>query len=253
MIPLEICLEADTSHLEYNLEQVHRCGVARVELCANMAEEGLTPSAQAITQARSIFKNGELLVMIRPRGGHFCYSATECQTMASSIDMAADLGADGVVLGVLDHTLALQRRASARLINRARKQRLSVTFHRAFDAINNPLESMRTLVDMGVSRVLTSGTPWESRLGAVDGLNLLGKLLAITNGYAELVVGGGVTTENARTIITSLNNNTRCENHGTHTDFSLHCYSSVLSNGMINKDKLSRIFNSCRSTFEENR
>lgn len=251
MIPLEICLDADSPHFADNLENVQACKVARIELCADMASEGVTPSADAVEKARSLFSTGKLLVMIRPREGDFCYSAAECKAMASSIDMAAASGADGVVLGVLDNTQTLARRETAKLINHARRQHMAVTFHRAFDAVNNPLESMLTLIDMGVSRVLTSGTPWNSNLNAIDGLYLLKKLITITNGYVELVIGGGVSPNNAAAIISELNQQHGRNIHNSRTDFSLHCYSSVLSNGMINVEKLSRLLNICRGAIDD--
>ena len=251
MIPLEVCLDADSPHFAENLAKVQACKVARIELCADMASQGVTPSVDAVEKARALFNTGEILVMIRPRDGDFCYSTAERQAMASSIDMAAANGADGVVLGVLDNTQTLARREAAKLINHARHQHMSVTFHRAFDAVNNPLESMLTLIDMGVSRVLTSGTPWESNLNAIEGLYLLKKLINITNGHGELVIGGGVSPDNAAAIVAALNQQDGRKTHSNRTDFSLHCYSSVLSNGVVNEEKLSRLLNICRGAIDE--
>lgn len=52
-----------------------------------------------------------LHVMVRPRAGDFCYSDLELEVMRRDIQIARDLGADGVVFGVLhpDRTVDLAR------------------------------------------------------------------------------------------------------------------------------------------------
>ena len=46
---LEICLASDDlAQLKINAQEVLAAGAQRIELCANMAEDGLTPSAAAV-------------------------------------------------------------------------------------------------------------------------------------------------------------------------------------------------------------
>ena len=77
-----------------------RTGVTRVELCASPWEGGTTPSAATIRLARCV-AGIRLCVMIRPRGGDFCYSDGEFRQMADEIRFARECEADGVVLGLL--------------------------------------------------------------------------------------------------------------------------------------------------------
>src|SRR5262245_9009138 len=77
-------------------------GAQRVELCDNLFEGGTTPSPGAIEVAREKL-DIKLHVIIRPRGGDFCYSDVEFEVMKRDICYAKQLGADGVVLGLLAH------------------------------------------------------------------------------------------------------------------------------------------------------
>ncbi len=125
----------------------------RVELCANLFEGGTTPSLgmiQAVRQATSL----DVMVLIRPRSGGFCFSDHEVDVMLRDIDAAAEAGAHGVAIGALSPDGQVERAIVRLLVDAARP--MSITFHRAFDWTCNPYEALDCLVELGLDRVLTS-------------------------------------------------------------------------------------------------
>lgn len=132
-----------------------------------------------------------LLAMARPRGGDFDYSLAERHRLEVELAGLARAGADGVVTGMLSrgrlHLPGLRR--VARL---ARDHGLQLTFHRAFDALTDPLDALDELVELGFRRILSSGTPWASGQDALRGRDALIALRQHAAGRLELVVAGAV-------------------------------------------------------------
>ena len=75
-------------------------GAARVELCADLLEGGVTPSRGMIRRARAV-GGIRLHVIIRPRGGDFLFDDDEFAAMRADVETAKSEGADGVVIGML--------------------------------------------------------------------------------------------------------------------------------------------------------
>ena len=100
--------------------------------------------------------------------------------------MAVAQGADGVVFGVLteDGRVDLARTKRLRGLIGARE----AVFHRAFDVTPDPFRALDELVDIGITRILTSGqcdTVWE-------GLPLIAKLVEYAGDRIEIMPGGGI-------------------------------------------------------------
>jgi copper homeostasis protein len=160
-------------------------GAGRVELCDNLFEGGTTPSYAAIKLAREKLTIA-LNVMIRPRGSDFFYSGLEFEIMKEDIRMCKDLGADGVVFGLLlpDGNVDVDR--TRELVELAKP--MSITFHRAFDMTPEPFRSLSEIIGLGVDRILTAGQQNK----APDGIDLIKKIIEKANNRIIIMPGAGI-------------------------------------------------------------
>jgi copper homeostasis protein len=231
-IKIEICINSD-AHLEQSVRAAYEGGADTVELCSQMALQGLTPTAEQIALARAAFAERRgLMVMIRLRAGDFCYTRAEVELMLREVDTAVSHGANGVVFGaVRDNKLDLP--ALRRLVSAAQQHGVAVTCHRAFDAVSNPTEALETLIDCGVDRVLTSGTPWGSWLSAADGVPQLIRLIEQADKRIEVVLGGGIHRGNVRAILAQL--------PAAEARLSVHVYTAVLHDGVTDLELVKRL------------
>jgi copper homeostasis protein len=169
-------------------------GADRVELCADLLEGGCTPSAGTVKLTRKRLTIG-MHVIVRPRGGDFCYSEAEFQAMGIDVDLAREAGAEGVVIGILREDGTVDAERTGELVRRARP--MAVTFHRAFDMPREPFEALEALVALGIERVLTSG----QEATAFEGADLIAELVSRAAGRIIVMPGGGITERNAARIV----------------------------------------------------
>jgi copper homeostasis protein len=189
----QVLLEACVDSVESALA-AQTGGAGRVELCADLLEGGITPSDGTVALACREPRI-PVNVLIRPRGGDFCYSDVEFAVMAHDIQRARELGAAGVVIGLLDSDGTVDVPRTRDLIGLARP--LSVTFHRAFDMARDPFEALETLVELGVDRILTSG----QEASALEGLDLLADLVLRAGDRVIIMPGGGISERNIGKIL----------------------------------------------------
>ena len=188
---LEVCTEGLDGVLA-----AAEAGAPRVELCASLFTGGLSPSPGVATEACRV-PGIEVMCMVRPREGDFCYTDAELRGMLADIDAYKAAGATGVVFGVLLPDGTVDESRTARLIARARP--MSMTFHRAFDVTRDPYEALDALLRIGVDRVLTSG----QRATAPEGAPLIAALVRHSAGRLTILPGCGITPDNVGALLRS--------------------------------------------------
>lgn len=169
-------------------------GAGRVELCADLLEGGITPSGGTIQLACEML-HIPVNVIIRPRGGDFCYTEVEYAVMQRNVNLAKAAGANGAVIGILRPDGTVDAERTAVLIERARP--MSVTFHRAFDVARDPFQALETLIELGVDRVLTSG----QEPNALEGLDTIVELVRAAGERIVVMPGAGITERNIAKIV----------------------------------------------------
>ena len=73
---------------------------------------------------------------------------------------------------------------------------MNVTFHRAFDMCRNPFEALEQIIDLGITRILTSG----QAANAEKGIPLLKQLIEKAAGRIIIMPGCGVNYNNISKI-----------------------------------------------------
>ena len=180
-------------------------GAGRAELCRALDVGGLTPRTDDVAAALSSVQ-GPIFVLVRPKADTFCMEPAEVGSLVEEVASLVELGVDGVVVGVLDRAGCIDRAALAELVSAA--SGLPVTFHRAFDQVEDPLGEAEALVQAGVRRVLTSGgaaTAWQGRETLRELVKLCGDELTVLGGgrirgdhVRRLVEETGLTEVHAR-------------------------------------------------------
>ena len=182
---LEVCVDSFEG-----AQLAERFGANRIELCSGLSLGGLTPSAGLTAKCAEII---ELHGMLRNREGDFVYSAQSVKIMLDDIDCFAKSGATGIVFGCLTENNRIDMEANTTLINEAKLFGLETTFHRAFDLCEHPKESLESIIELGFDRLLTSG----GRPKAINGIDLIKKLVSWADGRIQIMAGGGVNASNA--------------------------------------------------------
>lgn len=169
-------------------------GADRLELCASLSDGGTTPSHglfAELTDAVTV----PVFPIVRIRGGGFRYDDDELRAMVRDTAHFAGLGVAGIVFGALNDRGEVHRDAVRRIIEAAHGA--PVTFHRAFDTCRDPYAALETLVELGVTRILTSG----QRARAWEGRDLIAELVRRAGDRIIIVAGGGISEQDVADLV----------------------------------------------------
>jgi copper homeostasis protein len=171
-----------------------QAGVHRIELCGPLHEGGTTPSAGLIARCLERLLVS-VHVLVRPRVGDFVYSDDEFEIMKRDIAVAKELGADGVVIGILTPEGEVDADRLAELHAVASPMR--VGFHRAFDSVKDQDEALELLVSLQFDCILTSGAAKT----AVQGAERIRHLVERAGDRIGIIAGGSVTADNVGDLV----------------------------------------------------
>jgi copper homeostasis protein len=188
---LEVCcgsfedaLQADKAHAQ------------RIELNSALYLGGLTPSLGSLIKTKTL-TNIKTVCMVRPRAGGFCYSNDDIEVMFTDAILLLENGADGLAFGFLNEDSTINYDLTKKMIDLIHSYQKEAVFHRAIDVSKNYEESIKTLIELGCDRILTSG----SYANVSEGKEVMKSAYETYGSKIEFVMGSGVNENNAQQLI----------------------------------------------------
>lgn len=188
-ILIEACVESPEEAL-----RSERLGADRIELCDNLAVGGTTPSHGVVAVALERCSI-PVYPIVRSRGGDFVFGSDDVRAMLHDVTQLRTLGVPGMVIGALTLRGTIDRDTVARLRDAAGP--IDLTFHKAFDAVGDQAGALDTLIELGISRVLTgggAGSAWE-------GSRQIASLVRQAAGRISIMAGGGIIAPHALELV----------------------------------------------------
>lgn len=165
-----------------------KAGVDRIELCKNLKNGGETPDYSDIIKLRKLTKI-PIHILILPKANQFIYSKNELEKINHDINFCKKNNIDGVVIGALENNI-INRFQMKKIIKTAKP--MKVTFHRAFDTLNEIENNLHAIIELGCNYLLTSGQKENVDLGKEN----IEKIIQLADNNIKIIAGGGVNIDN---------------------------------------------------------
>lgn len=188
-ILIEACVDSIDSAIEAELG-----GADRVELCGELLQGGVTPSAGLISAVCDRI-DIPVFALIRPRTGDFLYNDDDLDVMLRDMECIRSMNVEGVVIGALTRDGDIDIGTLYTLIAAAGD--MNVTFHRAFDFVRDQRVALEALIELGVDRVLTSG----GAASALEGVEMLAELVEQGGNEIGILAGGSINASNVAELV----------------------------------------------------
>lgn len=195
MIKVEVCAGSVQDCIK-----AEKMGADQIELNSGIFMGGLTPSLGMLQMAKEKVSI-PIYPMLRPRGGGFCYDELEVENMRRDAHLFAKEDADGLVFGFLNEDRTINKTLTEEFVDICNSYGIESIFHRAFDNVVDPYEAIETLIEVGVTRILTSGL----KNSALEGAALLKELQEKYGDQIELIAGAGINKDNVVSLVKTSN------------------------------------------------
>ena len=186
---LEICCGSAEDVIE-----AAKGGADRVELNSNLFQGGLTPTIGTLKIVKK-YVDIPVMTMVRPRAGGFCYTDTEFEVACADAEQLLLNGADGLVFGFLHEDGTVDRERTKELVRIAGGK--PCVFHRALDVTPDWKRALDMLIELGITRVLTSGQESD----VFFALDTIAEMIRYVDGAIEILPGAGITLKNVQKVV----------------------------------------------------
>ncbi|KAF5301276.1 hypothetical protein FQR65_LT19254 [Abscondita terminalis] len=181
----KMVLEIITLNLD-DVKKANKSKADRLEFCNNIEVGGLTPKMEDIIEVVNYSKL-PVNVGVRFTYEDFFFSEEERKLQIDTIAQIAKTKANGVVIGTLTKDFKVDEEFLQE-VNKVRGN-LDITFHRAFDLVEDKVEGMKALERCNVTNVLTSGNNILE-----ESFEVLEQITSLKSSV-KLLIGGGVRKE----------------------------------------------------------
>ncbi|MBO7727284.1 MAG: copper homeostasis protein CutC [Oscillospiraceae bacterium] len=190
-ILVEVCCGSADDVIE-----AKKAGADRVELNSDLFHGGLTPTIGSLLVAKR--ETGmKIMTMVRPREGGFCYTEAEFAVAVEDAKQLLSNGSDGLVFGFLHADGTIDTERTAILTELALSAGKEAVFHRAIDVVPDWKKALDLLIDLNITRVLTSGQEADVSYGT----ETVREMIRYAAGRIQILPGAGITARNYRRIV----------------------------------------------------